>query len=231
MAILAVDHMAKEQAMNNTASTKRALILVDIQTDFCPGGGLGVPKGDEVVGVANRLMGRFGVVAATQDWHPAGHGSFASSHAGAKVGDVVELAGLPQILWPDHCVQGTRGANFAAGMNVAGIHKVFRKGSDPGIDSYSGFFDNDHRKATGLADYLRARGVGEVYVMGLATDYCVKFTALDAAALGFRTHLVIDGCRGVNVHEGDVAKAVEEMRSAGVAILTSDDLTDAGEAV
>jgi nicotinamidase/pyrazinamidase len=204
--------------MNNTTNTKRALILVDIQTDFCPGGALAVPKGDEVIGVANRLMAEFDLVVATQDWHPVGHGSFASSRRGGKVGDVVELAGLPQVLWPDHCVQGTPGAELAAGLNVAGIEKVFRKGADPGIDSYSGFFDNGRRKATGLAEYLAGQGVGEVYVMGLATDYCVKFTALDAVALGLRTHLVIDGCRGVNVREGDVAKAIEDMKAAGVEI-------------
>lgn len=212
--------------MNNTTGTKRALILVDIQTDFCPGGALAVPSGHEVIDVANRLMPHFDLVVATQDWHPAGHGSFAGSRPGGTVGDVANLAGLSQVLWPDHCVQGTAGAELAAGLNVAGIHEVFRKGADPAIDSYSGFFDNGHRKATGLADYLTARGVGEVYVMGLATDYCVKFTALDAVAMGFRTHLAIDGCRGVNVHNGDVAKAIEEMARAGVVFLTSTHLTN-----
>ena len=210
--------------MNNTTSTKRALILVDIQTDFCPGGALAVPKGDEVVGVANRLMGRFGVVAATQDWHPAGHGSFASSHAGAKVGDVVELAGLPQILWPDHCVQGTRGANFVAGMNVAGTHKVFRKGSDPGIDSYSGFFDNGRRSATGLSEYLKGRGAGDVYVCGLATDYCVQATALDAVGPCFKTYLVEDACRGVELRPGDVQQAINQMQAHGVTIVRAGEI-------
>jgi len=206
--------------------TIRALILVDIQNDFCPGGALAVPGGDEVVGVANRLMaaGVFDVVVATRDWHPAGHGSFASRHAGKAVGDTVDLAGLPQFLWPDHCVQSTRGAEFAVGLNRARIDAVIHKGVDPDVDSYSGFFDNARRHATGLADTLRQRNVTDVYIMGLATDYCVKATALDAASLGFRTHLLLDGCRGVNVHEGDVDQAVEDMSRAGVAILTSENI-------
>jgi nicotinamidase/pyrazinamidase len=210
--------------MTYRANTKRALILTDIQNDFCPGGALAVPNGDEVIAVANRLLAaprRFDVVVATQDWHPRGHGSFASSRPGAKVGDLAELGGLPQVLWPDHCVQGTPGAELAPGLNAAAIDKVFRKGEDPGIDSYSGFFDNARRRATGLADYLRERGVDEVFVCGLATDYCVKATALDAAALGFRTHVILDGCRGVNVRAGDVDRAVEEMSRAGVKIDTS----------
>jgi len=197
---------------------KKALILVDIQNDFCPGGALAVAGGDEVVAVANRLMAaeRFDVVVATQDWHPADHGSFASQHVGGAAGDVVDLNGLPQMLWPDHCVQGSRGAEFVAGLNVAAIDKVFRKGVDVGVDSYSGFFDNDRRRDTGLAEFLRERGVDDVTVMGLATDYCVKATALDAAALGFRAHVVLEGCRGVNVHEGDVQQAVDAMTRAGV---------------
>ncbi|MFB3891991.1 MAG: bifunctional nicotinamidase/pyrazinamidase [Phycisphaerae bacterium] len=219
--------------MSANNQTRRALILVDIQNDFCPGGALAVPSGHEVIGVANRLMGEFDLVVATQDWHPPGHGSFASSHAGAKVGDVVDLNGLPQVLWPDHCVQCTAGAELAPGLNLAGIDKTIRKGADAGVDSYSGFFDNGdsgRRKPTGLAEYLHARGVGEVYVMGLATDYCVKATALDAAALGFRTHLVLDGCRGVNIRDGDVAKAIEEMARAGVVILMSNHLGDVKKA-
>jgi len=216
--------------MNNTNNpTKRALILVDIQNDFCPGGALAVPNGHEVIDVANQLMGTqtatavkiFDVVVATQDWHPDDHGSFASRHAGRAVGEVVDLNGLPQILWPDHCVQGTRGAELAVGLNTAGIDKIIRKGVDRDVDSYSGFFDNGHRHATGLVEFLRERGVEAVYVMGLATDYCVKATALDAAALGLRTHVILDGCRGVNVHEGDVARAIDDMARAGVVILTS----------
>ena len=202
-----------------------ALILVDIQNDFLPGGALAVPDGDAVVPVANALAGEgFDVVAATQDWHPAGHGSFASQHPGRKVGDVVELHGLQQVLWPDHCVEGTAGARFASGLAAKRIDRVVRKGTDPGIDSYSTFFDNAHRKATGLADYLRERGVGAVFLAGLATDYCVRFSALDAVELGFRAHVVLDGCRGVELAAGDVERAVGEMAAAGVRMLEAADV-------
>jgi nicotinamidase/pyrazinamidase len=199
----------------------KALVIVDVQNDFLPGGALPVPRGQEVAPVANRLMPWFDLVVATQDWHPAKHGSFAGQHPGKRVGDVVDLGGLPQVLWPDHCVQGTGGAELAPGLNVGAIEKVFRKGTDPGIDSYSAFFDNGHRKATGLGGYLKARGVTDVYVMGLATDYCVKATALDAVGLGFTTWLVEDGCRGVDLRPGDVTKAVEEMVRAGVKVISS----------
>lgn len=209
--------------MTNTNKQTRALILVDIQKDFCPGGSLPVPRGDEVVAVANRLIPQFSandLVVATQDWHPQGHGSFASTH-GRAIGEIVNLNGLPQMLWPDHCVQGTAGADFAPGLDTQAIGAVIHKGEDLGIDSYSGLFDNGGRKATGMEVLLRERGVTDVYVMGLATDYCVKATAMDAVRLGFRTHLIIDGCRGVNVRDGDVAKAIEAMARAGVVILTS----------
>lgn len=202
-----------------------ALILVDIQNDFTPGGALPVPGGDAVVPAANRLQdgGRFDLVVATQDWHPAGHGSFAANHPGRTPGEVIDLNVLPQILWPTHCVQGTPGADFVDGLGTIKIEKVFTKGTDPAIDSYSGFFDNGRRKATGLGDYLTARGVRAVYVCGLATDYCVKSTALDARHLGFETYLVEDACRGVNLQPGDVDRAVEEMRRAGVKVVQSRD--------
>jgi nicotinamidase/pyrazinamidase len=199
----------------------RALILVDIQNDFVPGGALAVREGDRVVPIANRLMPRFDVVVATQDWHPADHGSFAGNHPGRRVGEVIELNGLPQVLWPVHCVQGTAGAEFVAGLDVAKVAKVFRKGTDREIDSYSGFYDNGHRRSTGLGEWLSERGVRGVYVMGLATDYCVKFTALDARRLGLDVTLVEDGCRGVELKPGDVARAVEEMRSADVKVVLS----------
>ena len=202
----------------------RALILVDIQNDFLPGGALAVPHGDEVIPVANRVQPAFDLVVATQDWHPARHGSFASRHPGRRPGDMAELGGLPQVLWPDHCVQGSRGAAFASDLEMNRVEAIFRKGTDPGIDSYSGFFDNGHRKSTGLADYLKGRGVDQIYVLGLATDYCVKFTALDARKLGFRAVLVEDGSRGVELRPGDVARAVEEMKSAGVQVVRSDEL-------
>jgi nicotinamidase/pyrazinamidase len=201
-----------------------ALVLVDIQNDFLPDGALPVAEGDQVVAVANRVMDRFDLVVATQDWHPADHGSFAANHAGRRVGEVVDLHGLSQILWPVHCVQGTRGADFAPGLDRGRIDAVFRKGTDPSIDSYSGFFDNGHRKATGLGEYLRARGAETVYIMGLATDYCVKFTALDAVREGFTTVVIEDGCRGVEARRGDVDAALAEMRAAGVAVVQSADV-------
>lgn len=202
----------------------RALILVDIQNDFLPGGALAVPDGDAVVPVANALMPRFSLVVATQDWHPAGHGSFAAQHPGRAPGQVITLGGVPQVLWPTHCVQHTRGAEFAAGLERARIGRVFVKGTDPEIDSYSGFFDNGRRKATGLGEFLREAGVDEVTVLGLATDYCVKFTALDALSLGLRVQLVVDGCRGVELQAGDCARAIAEVRAAGGVVVTSAEL-------
>lgn len=200
----------------------RALILVDLQNDFVPGGALPVPDGNAVVPVANRVQNRFDLVVATQDWHPASHGSFAANHPGKKIGDIIDLNGLPQVLWPIHCVQNTLGAALLSDLQTARIARIFQKGADPNIDSYSGFFDNGHRKATGLNDYLHHRGVNEVYVMGLATDYCVKFTALDARQLGFETALIEDGCRGVNIHPTDSQAAIDQMQQAGVRIIRSD---------
>src|ERR1035437_476822 len=161
----------------------KALLLIDIQNDFLPTGALPVPEGDMIVPVANQLMRKFEHVIATQDWHPANHGSFATNHSGKKSGDMITLAGLPQILWPVHCVQDTPGAQFAAALDRARITHVTRKGTDSAIDSYSGFFDNGHKKSTGLHDYLRARNITDLTILGLATDYCVKFSALDARQL------------------------------------------------
>ncbi len=195
-----------------------ALVIVDVQNDFCPGGALPVPQGDEVVAAINRLQPRFDLVVATQDWHPADHGSFAANHPGRRPGEHGELAGLLQVLWPVHCVQNTPGAEFHPGLERRGIARVFRKGADPSVDSYSGFFDNGHRVSTGLGEYLKGRDVTEVYVCGLATDYCVKATALDALGLGFKTYLVEDACRGVELCEGDVRRAIDEMRTQGVLV-------------
>ena len=200
---------------------RRALILVDIQYDFLPGGALAVAEGDAVIPVANAVQPKFELVVATQDWHPPDHGSFASNHPGKKPGDRIELAGLPQVLWPDHCVQGSRGAEFHADLDRGRIARVFRKGTDPAIDSYSGFYDNAHRKSTGLGEYLKEEGVTDVYILGLATDYCVRWSALDAMKLGFRTHVIEDGCRGVELKPGDVASALREIRAAGAEITTS----------
>jgi nicotinamidase/pyrazinamidase len=196
----------------------RSLIIVDVQNDFLPGGALAVNKGDQIIPVINDMIPRFDLVVATQDWHPVDHKSFAANHAGAKVGEVIELNGLSQVLWPVHCVQQSPGAALAEKLDDQAIAKVFRKGLDREVDSYSGFFDNDRRNATGLGDYLKAQGAKEVFVVGLATDYCVKFTAVDANSLGFKTTLIEDACRGVNLSEGDVEKAVNDMRECGVLI-------------
>lgn len=201
---------------------KSALVLVDLQYDFMPGGALAVAEGDRVVLVANDLSSHFDLVVATQDWHPRNHGSFASNHPGKKPGDMVELGGVPQVLWPDHCVHGSLGAEFHRDFDRRRVKQVFRKGTDVAMDSYSGFYDNGHRKATGMGDYLKSEGVTDVYLAGLATDYCVKFTAIDGIHLGFRVHVIEDGCRGVNLTPGDAERALEELRGAGVQILRSE---------
>ncbi|HEX5219972.1 MAG TPA: bifunctional nicotinamidase/pyrazinamidase [Verrucomicrobiae bacterium] len=202
----------------------KCLILVDIQNDFLPGGALAVPDGDKVIPVINQLQPLFPIVIATQDWHPAEHGSFAANHPQRKVFEQIELNGLSQTLWPVHCVQNSKGAELAGALNRARIARVFPKGTDAGIDSYSGLFDNGRRKSTGLGEWLKEQGVTEVYVCGLATDYCVKFTALDAVQMGFKTHLIEDASRGVNLRPDDVAKAIEEMKRAGVIVVQSREL-------
>jgi nicotinamidase/pyrazinamidase len=196
----------------------KALLLIDLQNDFMPGGALAVAKADEVIAIANRLMSAYELVVATQDWHPADHQSFASQHPGRHVGERIELDGLEQILWPDHCVQGARGAEFAPGLNTAGINRAFYKGTDPRVDSYSAFFDNAHRRSTGLEHYLREHDVDEVHVKGVATDYCVKFSVLDALRLGFKTVVLTKGIRGVELQPGDSQRALDEMRAAGAEI-------------
>ena len=203
----------------------RALVLVDLQNDFCPGGALAVPEGDQVIEVANRLAPQFELVIATQDWHPRDHGSFAANHPGRQVGEIIQLNGIEQILWPVHCVQGSAGARFHPRLDHLAIDRVFRKGMHTSIDSYSGFFENDRQTATGLAAYLLSQSVTDLYVMGLATDYCVKYTAQDACSLDFRTHLIRDGCRGVNLQQGDSRRALQQLRKRGVRLLNSCDLT------
>ncbi|HSH94739.1 MAG TPA: bifunctional nicotinamidase/pyrazinamidase [Roseimicrobium sp.] len=198
--------------------SRNALIIVDVQNDFVPGGSLAVPEGDRVVEVINRIESRFDFIVATQDWHPANHGSFAANHPAHKPGEIVDLNGLPQILWPVHCVQDTFGAEFVKGLDQRRVHKVFHKGTDPKVDSYSGLFDNGHKKDTGLAKYLQDQNVTDVFIVGLATDYCVKFTALDAKKMGFKTHVIAEGCRGVNLQPGDVDRAYEDMRKAGIIV-------------
>ena len=202
----------------------KVLLLVDLQNDFLPGGALAVPRGDEVIPVANLVQLHFDRVVATQDWHPADHGSFAQNHPGKQPGEVVELGGQQQILWPTHCVQGSAGAELAPDLERPKIQKVFFKGVDPEVDSYSAFFDNAAQRSTGLCEYLRATGTSEVYILGLATDYCVKFSALDAAMLGFATYVIEDGCRGVELRAGDSERALATMHDAGVELVSSGEI-------
>jgi len=204
--------------------TDKALILVDLQYDFCPGGALAVAHGDETIPVANKVARQFELVVATQDLHPPDHGSFHVHHPGRAPYEVVELHGLPQVLWPPHCVAGTRGAELHHDLDRSRITKTFPKGTDATVDSYSGFWDNGRRKSTGLAEWLRGQGVTKVYVLGLATDYCVKATAIDAVAEGFTTYVIEDGCRAVEIMPGDGERAIDEMRAAGVTVIESGQL-------
>lgn len=194
-----------------------ALIVIDVQNDFCPGGALAVPDGDAVIPLINRLQARFETVVLTQDWHPADHRSFASMH-GAKPFSTMTMPYGEQVLWPDHCVQGTAGAAFHAGLETGRAQLVVRKGFRPEIDSYSAFFENDHSTVTGLAGYLRERGIGAVTLAGLATDFCVAYSALDAARLGFGVRVVEDACRAIDL-AGSLAARMAEMRAAGVEIV------------
>ena len=205
----------------NVNLTGAALVLVDIQNDFLPGGPLAVPEGDRIIPVVNRLQPMFRIVVATQDWHPLNHGSFAANHPGMKIYDEIDWHGSPQTLWPVHCVQHTQGAQLADDLQQNAIAQVFQKGVDPEIDSYSGFFDNGHRRATGLSQWLKSKKVTNIYVCGLAIDYCVKFTALDAVQLGFTVNLIENACRGVELRNGDTQRAVEDLRKAGVTVIDS----------
>lgn len=196
----------------------KALLLIDIQNDFMPGGALAVPGADEIIPIVNNLMPQFDLIVATQDWHPADHGSFAANHPGKSVYDQIELDGRPQTLWPIHCVQNTDGASFAPGLDTRRINRVFTKGMNPRIDSYSGFYDNGHRASTGMGEWLKAQNVSELTIAGVATDYCVKFTVLDALKEGFRVNLIAQACRGVNLQPVDVEHALDEMQAAGALI-------------
>jgi nicotinamidase/pyrazinamidase len=198
-----------------------ALLVVDIQNDFLPGGALSVPDGDQVIPVVNLLVDRFELVLATQDWHPANHGSFAANYPNRKPGEIIDLNGISQILWPVHCVQGSPGAAFSDQLRSDRFARIFRKGIDPGIDSYSSFFDNARRRSTGLSEYLRDRNVDELYICGLATDYCVRASTLDSIGSGIRTRVIADACRGVDLKPGDSAAAIAEMRKAGALIIES----------
>jgi nicotinamidase/pyrazinamidase len=203
-----------------------ALIIVDIQNDFLPGGALAVRQGDEVILVINALAPRFELVVATQDWHPRDHGSFAANYPGRKPGEMITLAGQPQVLWPVHCVQGTKGAEISSRLDMTLVKAIFQKGVDPDIDSYSAIFDNGRRRSTGLSEYLAKQDIKEIFIAGLALDYCVKFTALDAISLGLKTWVIRDACRAVNLDPSDGERAVGEMRLAGVRVVRSREITN-----
>lgn len=199
--------------------TKTCLLLIDLQNDFLPGGALAVPGGDQVISVANQMIRDFDIVIASQDWHPSNHGSFVSQHPDRKVGDTFLWNGASQVVWPDHCVQGTYGAAFPSELDVSKISQLVTKGEDPNVDSYSAFFDNAKMRATRLHVLLQSLEVDTIHMMGLATDYCVRATALDALELGYRVTLHTKGCRGVEIQPGDCVKAIEEMALNGVEVL------------
>lgn len=202
----------------------KALILIDLQNDFFPGGALGVKGAEAIIPIANRLQDRFDIVVATKDWHPKKHKSFASEYPNKSVYDQIMLEGVKQTLWPDHCVQGSFGAEFHPKLNIANTAKIIHKGTDPNIDSYSAFFDNAHKKKTDLDAYLKLQGVQAVYMMGLATDYCVQYSVLDAAMLGFKVFLIEEGCCGIEKSPGDIETAKKNMQAVGAILITSEDV-------
>jgi nicotinamidase/pyrazinamidase len=206
-----------------------ALLIIDVQNDFCPGGALAVEKGGEVIEPLNRLASMFaaasGRVVATQDWHPADHVSFAASHEGKKPGDMVDLPDVKeQVLWPKHCIQGARGADFHKGLNLTPVNLIIRKGFRTGLDSYSAFFENDRKTFTGLDGYLTALSIDTVVIGGLATDYCVAYSAADAVNLGFKTIVALDACRGVGIPKGAVERALEYLEKKGVIMVQTGDI-------
>ncbi len=194
-----------------------ALLVIDVQNDFCPGGALAVPGGDEIIEAVNTMMDGFDSVILTQDWHPIGHSSFATSHSGKNPFDMIEMPYGQQVLWPDHCVQGTEGAAFHPGLRTD-ADLILRKGFRPEIDSYSAFFENDRATPTGLEGYLRTRGIEQLTLVGLATDFCVHYSAVDAASLGFDVTVNTDACRAIDM-EGSLASATQAMKNAGVTLV------------
>ena len=201
-----------------------ALIIVDMQKDFMSGGALPVPGADGIIPTINQLIEKFSLVLATKDWHPPDHMSFAVSHPRKKVGDVVTIQGVSQILWPVHCVRDTEGSEFVSGLHTDKVTSVFLKGTDKWIDSYSTFFDNARKKSTGLTDYLLSRDIKRVYLAGVAFEYCVLYSALDTADLGFETFVVLDACRGINLHPKDEEMALAAMSAKGVHLITSEEI-------
>jgi len=205
----------------------KALLVVDLQNDFVPGGSLSVPEGDQIIPTINKLMKMdFDLIVASKDWHPPKHGSFAETHT-KTVGDHIDYGGVDQILWPVHCVQNSYGADFVSTFNSEHVDLIIYKGTEMTIDSYSAFFDNNHQHSTGLEQLLCQNGITDLYIVGLATDYCVKFSVLDAIHLGFRTYVIEDACRGVNLKNDDSRNALKEMRKAGAVIINSKSLFDA----
>jgi nicotinamidase/pyrazinamidase len=200
----------------------KALLLIDIQVDFLPGGTLAVPEGDQIISLVNKLQEQFDLVVATQDWHPETHKSFASNHSGKKPFEMIELQGMEQVLWPDHCIQGSLGAEFSENLSMLKVEAIFRKGMNPEIDSYSGFYDNGHQKSTGLANYLRGKNVTEVYLCGLAGDFCVYFSAKDALLEGFKTYLIEDATRSIDLKGFELAKI--DIIKCGGSIINSNSL-------
>ncbi len=195
----------------------KALLLIDIQNDFMPGGALAVPQGNEIVPLVNKLQEKFDLVLATQDWHPAGHASFASSHKGKNEFEFIKLDGLEQVMWPEHCIQNTQGAEFHPELNTSGIEAIFRKGTNKKIDSYSGFYDNAHLKSTGLSGYLKEKEVEELYFAGLAAEYCVYFSIIDALGEGFKSILIEDATRALNKDDYEKAR-IDILRKGGKVI-------------
>ena len=206
------------------SSDNSVLLVVDVQVDFCPGGNLSVPDGDKVVPVINRLSRAFQRVVATQDWHPQDHVSFASNHPGSNPFDTIRGREGEQVLWPDHCVPGTPGAGFHPDLDTLCFDLIVRKGTDPALDSYSAFFENDRKTPTGLHFYLKGLNVKSVYLAGLALDVCVYYSAMDALKLGFHTVAVEDACRGIDTPPGSLKASLEEMRKAGARILKAADV-------
>ena len=201
-----------------------ALIIIDVQNDFCTGGNLEVKNGEETVSVINSISHLFYKTVATQDWHPANHKSFASNNEGTKPLEMIEVNGIMQVMWPDHCVQGTKGADFHPDLNTENIDLIVRKGTNPELDSYSAFLENDHKTKTGLSGYLKDLGIKTLFFAGLATDYCVYFSAMDALDEGFEVFVILDACRGVDFPENNVTRCIDLMKTAGVKFISSRDL-------
>jgi nicotinamidase/pyrazinamidase len=204
--------------------TDKALIIVDVQNDFCPGGALAVPEGDKIIPTINRLSNRFDKVIATQDWHPSNHVSFAVNHPGKKVYDVIEYKGIEQVLWPGHCVSGTSGAEFHPDLNIENLNLILRKGTNPEIDSYSAFRENDKKTITGLEGYLKNLNVRQTYFCGLALDYCVFYSAMDSIEIGFESYVIIDGTKGIDSPRGNINESLIIMKKKGIKIIESNEL-------